>query len=135
MKRGVSAEEIKTWRFISERGSQINDVLFGDRHLPGADFCLIVESRFDAMALASMGIAAVVSRWNFPELADVPEKIVIPDNDGGRGDLIAIDRMEKIPGCRLHRLPSQYKDVGELIQAEGRDGVTNWLRLWPKEKQ
>jgi hypothetical protein len=131
--RGVPADEVKASRFTSEKGSQCNDVLFNDIGIKGKPYVLIVESRLDALTLTELGFPACVANQDYPELKAIPEKIIIPDNDGGKGDEIGLRRAHRITGTRWHRIPEGFKDSGELLRSMNFDQrkVYGWLGLRP----
>jgi hypothetical protein len=131
--KGATDDDIRNQRFTSELGSQCNDVLFNDIGIKGMPYCLIVESRLDALSLTAMGFPACVANRDFPELRAIPEKIIIPDNDTGAGDTIALRRLDAIKGSRIHRLPAGVKDCGVLIKESEvpSTGIYSWLGLPP----
>lgn len=130
-------------RYFTEPNS-INQILFNTAILDRARgfYVLIVESPLDALALTSHGYPAVApfdgnakgswkDEWTVL-LKGIPERIIIPDNDGRNGETLAEDKHGAIPGSTLHWLPSEFKDTGKLMEADPRgERLNEWLQRWP----
>lgn len=132
-------------RYISETGS-VNSILFNQqilREIQGM-YVLVIESPLDALALRSYGYPAVspfagnaVGGWKREWtnlLKGIPERVIVPDNDNNRGDVLAADKLNEIPRSRILRLPDQFKDTGKLIESDlssARQRLQDWLRMPP----
>ena len=134
-------------RYISEKGSHNHGVYACKEIQNPWPYAVLIEGVPDVVAMWSQGFPTISTfqgnnkskawdrRWN-RYLDHLDTVLVIPDNDAsGAGELFALSKVEAIgKKAVIHRLPAQYKDVGEFIMADvttAQHRLAVWLCLPP----
>lgn len=123
-------------KYISQSGGSNNRLFLAPYYvLKALPYVLVEESPLDALTWCSMGIPAIApfsgGRTSNAWLKDwtvwlPPTVVIIAQNDGGKGDAIALARLAAIGRGTVKRIPKK-KDVSQMIAA-GLDPLA-WLRM------